>query len=112
MDKTQQRCDAGDPTHSTDMVPTNIEGLDAILLGGFRREGVYLIQGDPGSGKTTLALQFVQGRVQAGESCLYVSLTETRQDLENTCRSHGWSLDGLQLLDLTRSLSDSAEGSV
>jgi circadian clock protein KaiC len=57
-------------------------------------------------------LQFVQGRLRAGETCLYVSLTETRQDLENTCSSHGWSLDGLQLLDLTRSLSDSAEASV
>src|SRR5688572_20383116 len=55
-------------------VPTNIEGLDNILLGGFLREGFCLVQGDPGSGKTTLALQFVQGRAKARERCLYISL--------------------------------------
>jgi circadian clock protein KaiC len=97
---------------SDDLVSTNIEGLDNILLGGFRREGFYLIQGDPGSGKTTLALQFLQGRLQAGERCLYVSLTESRRDLENTCRSHGWSLDGVELVDLTRALDDQNQPSV
>jgi circadian clock protein KaiC len=84
-------------------IPTGIEGLDDVLLGGYLRAGFYLIQGDPGSGKTTLALQFLQARLAAGESCLYVSLTETRLDLENACRSHGWSIAGLELRDLTRS---------
>lgn len=96
----------------TTTVPTNVEGLDNILLGGFRRGGFYLVQGDPGSGKTTLALQFIHGRVSAGERCLYVSLTESRADLENTCRSHGWSLDGIELSDLTRSLNDATQASV
>jgi circadian clock protein KaiC len=82
---------------------TSVEGLDNVLLGGFLRGGFYLIQGDPGSGKTTLALQFIQGRLRAGDRCLYVSLTESRRDIENTCRSHGWSLDGLELQDLTSS---------
>src|SRR5215475_4015454 len=102
------------PSVANDMVHTGIEGLDQVLLGGFLRAGFYLLQGDPGSGKTTLALQFVQTRLKAGERCLYVSLTETRADLENTCRSHGWSLDGLDLLDLTRSatLATRSEASV
>lgn len=85
---------------------TGVGGLDDVLLGGLLRAGFYLVQGDPGSGKTTLALQFVQARLKAGERCLYVSLTESRADLENTCRSHGWSLEGLELRDLTRSGSD------
>lgn len=89
-------------------VPTGIPGLDNILLGGIMRCGFYLIQGDPGSGKTTLALQYVRGRVAAGDRCLYVSLTESRHDLENTCRSHGWTLDGLEMCDLTRSSSNLA----
>jgi circadian clock protein KaiC len=94
------------------MVSTNVGGLDNVLMGGFRREGFYLVQGDPGSGKTTLALQFLQGRIRAGERCLYVSLTESRADIENTCRSHGWSIDGIGLLDLTRSLNDATQASV
>ncbi|HEY3496758.1 MAG TPA: ATPase domain-containing protein, partial [Polyangiaceae bacterium] len=80
---------------------TNIEGLDNVLMGGFLDQGFYLVQGDPGSGKTTLALQFVHGRLKAGRRCLYISLTESRRDLERTCRSHGWSLDGLELRDMT-----------
>jgi circadian clock protein KaiC len=101
-----------DSTRTDQTVSTNVQGLDNVLMGGFRREGFYLIQGDPGSGKTTLALQFVQGRVRAGERCLYVSLTESRADIESTCRSHGWSLDGVVLVDLTRSLNDASQASV
>jgi circadian clock protein KaiC len=98
-----------------DRIPTGVVGLDAVLLGGLVREGFYLVQGDPGSGKTTLALQFVRGRIAAGESCLYITLTESRADLDNASRSHGWSLDGIELCDLTRSaanLSGEPESSV
>lgn len=91
-----------------DRVPTGVPGLDYVLLGGFVRDGFYLLQGDPGSGKTTVALQFARGRVAAGESCLYVSLTESRRDLENAARSHGWSLDGIAFCDLTRSAANLA----
>src|SRR5689334_15777538 len=90
------------------LVPTGVPGLDHVLMGGFLRGGFYLAQGDPGSGKTTLALQFVLGRKQAGEQCLYITLTESRKDLENTCRSHGWVLDGLEICDLSRSAANIA----
>src|SRR4051812_38179961 len=82
-------------------VTTGVEGLDHVLMGGFLREGFYLLQADPGSGKTTVALQYVLGRVRDGEPCLYVTLTESRADLEDACESHGWSLDGLDICDLT-----------
>lgn len=82
-------------------VTTGVEGLDHVLMGGFLREGFYLLQADPGSGKTTVALQYVLGRVRDGERCLYVTLTESRADLEDACESHGWSLEGLEICDLT-----------
>ncbi|HKQ38081.1 MAG TPA: ATPase domain-containing protein, partial [Verrucomicrobiae bacterium] len=84
-------------------IKTEVQGLDEVLIGGFALGGFYLVQGDPGSGKTTLALQYIRGRVRAGDRCLYVSLTETRKDLEKACASHGWNLDGIELLDLSRS---------
>lgn len=96
-------------------VSTNVPGLDDILMGGFLRGGFYLLQGDPGSGKTTLALQFVLGRIAAGEKCLYITLTETRSDLENACFSHGWTMEGLEICDLTGSaanLTGESEASV
>lgn len=80
-----------------------MRGLDTILHGGFIRGGFNLLQGEPGSGKTTLALQFSLSRHRAGERCLYVTLTESLADLDGTCRSHGWSLEGLVMQDLTAS---------
>ena len=70
-------------------------------MGGLLREGFYLLQADPGSGKTTVALQYVMGRIKAGEPCLYVTLTESLADLEDACDSHGWSIDGVEVCDLT-----------
>src|SRR5690242_16820688 len=82
-------------------VTTGDAGLDHVLHGGMQRGAAYLVQGDPGAGKTTLALQYVQAQLRRGEPCLYVTLTESRRDLENTCRSHGWAIESLELLDLT-----------
>lgn len=91
---------------ATARIPTGIPGLDDILLGGLVPGGFYLVQGDPGSGKTTLALQFVLGRLRAGEPCLYITLTETRRDLESACASHGWSCSGIEICDLTKSAAN------
>ena len=80
---------------------TGVEGLDGILAGGLPRECMYLIQGDPGSGKTTLALQFLLEGARQGESGFYITLSETKQELEKVARSHGWSLEGIPLLELS-----------
>src|SRR5262245_55444142 len=89
-------------------VTTGVPGMDHVLMGGYLRRGFYLVQGDPGSGKTTLALQFVRGRIAAGEKCLYITLTESLEDLENACGSHGWHLGDLEICDLTDSAANLA----
>jgi circadian clock protein KaiC len=89
-----------DPHVNGASVATGIEGLDNILGGGFTPNRIYLIEGDPGSGKTTLALQYlIEGR-RDGEMGMYVSLSETKEELEGVARSHGWSLDGIHCHEL------------
>ena len=74
---------------------TGTNGLDHILGGGFPPHALYLLQGDPGVGKTTLAVQFLLAGSRKGESCLYVTFSETREELFAVARSHGWSLEGI-----------------
>src|SRR5580765_507142 len=81
--------------------PSGIPGLDDILAGGLPSNCFYLIQGDPGSGKTTLALQFLLEGVRRGESVFYITLSETRAELLQVADSHGWSLDQIPLLELS-----------
>jgi len=76
-------------------IATGIEGLDKILHGGFTADRLYLIEGMPGSGKTTLAFQFLLEGVRRGEQVLYLTLSETRSEVEGVAASHGWSLDGM-----------------
>jgi len=80
---------------------SGIEGLDDILSGGFPRNCFYLVQGDPGSGKTTLALQFLLEGVRREEKVFYITLSETSEELHKVAASHGWSLDGIPLLELS-----------
>ena len=82
---------------------TGIAGLDEVLHGGFARNRLYLIDGDPGAGKTTLALQYLQEGIRAGERGLYVTLSETREELAAVAESHGWSLDGFEIIELVAS---------
>ena len=90
------------PTPTTDQrCWTGIEGLDSILDGGLPSACFYLIQGDPGSGKTTLAMQFLLEGIRRGEKTLYITLSETKEELLKVARSHGWSLDGISLLELS-----------
>src|SRR5919197_5850718 len=82
-------------------IPTGVDGLDDILSGGLPRHRIHLVEGDPGTGKTTLALQFLLEGAKLGESGLYVTLSETKEELIAVARSHGWSLDALTICELT-----------
>ena len=72
---------------------SGISGLDDILSGGFSREHVFLVEGAPGTGKTTVALQFLLEGARVGEKCLYITLSETERELRAGAASHGWTLD-------------------
>ncbi|WP_437874344.1 ATPase domain-containing protein [Sorangium sp. So ce513] len=86
---------------------SGIHGLDEILRGGFPRGEMHIVQGAPGTGKTTLALQFLLAGESVGESGLYVTLAQTKRELQAIARSHGWSLEGVVLHEL--SLDEIAE---
>lgn len=84
-----------------DRAATGVAGLDQILRGGLPRNRVYLLEGDPGVGKTTLALNFLLEGVKQGESSLYVTLSETEEEVREIADSHGWSLDKVTLFELS-----------
>jgi circadian clock protein KaiC len=94
---------------------TGIAGLDDILRGGFPPNRVYLIQGDPGSGKTTLGLQFLLEGVRRGEKSLYISLSESKDEVLSVARSHGWTLQGIDMFEMQvgqQEYSDAAENTL
>jgi circadian clock protein KaiC len=80
---------------------TGVAGLDDILSGGFMPHRLYLVDGDPGAGKTTLALQYLIEGAKQGERCLYITLSETKEELLAGALSHGWSLEGVDIIELT-----------
>ncbi|HEX9985164.1 MAG TPA: ATPase domain-containing protein [Thermoanaerobaculia bacterium] len=84
---------------SDGVASTGITGLDEILGGGFPKHHVYLLQGDPGAGKTTLSLQFLLEGARKGEKGLYITLSESRKELHAVARSHGWSLDDITIFE-------------
>src|SRR5438309_9167887 len=82
------------------LVATGIPGLDDILAGGFTPNRIYLVEGNPGSGKTTLALRWLLEGERLGEKGIYVTLSETKVELADVAKSHGWSLAGMNILEL------------
>jgi circadian clock protein KaiC len=91
----------GGSDSSGELCPTGIQGLDEILGGGLPRHRLYLVEGDPGVGKTTLALQFLLEGAREGEKCLYITLSESKEEIEQVARSHGFSLDALHIVELS-----------
>jgi circadian clock protein KaiC len=80
---------------------TGIAGLDDILAGGLPCHRLYLIEGRPGTGKTTIALEFLRDGVKRGERVLYITLSETLEELQEVAASHGWNLEGIEVLELS-----------
>jgi circadian clock protein KaiC len=85
---------------TTGFLSTGIPGLDLILSGGLTRDRLYLVEGEPGTGKTTLAMQFLNEGVRLGESVVYITLAETSVELHAVARSHGWSMEGVHLHEI------------
>jgi circadian clock protein KaiC len=79
---------------------TGIPGFDEVLAGGLIAQRMYLLDGNPGAGKTTFAMQFLMQGVREGEKCLYITLSETVQELRAAASSHDWSLDGIDIVEL------------
>jgi len=84
---------------------TGVAGLDDVLRGGLTRDRLFLLEGSPGAGKTTLALQFLIEGARCGESVLYITLSETEVELKAVAAAHGWSLDGVSIHEVLPSES-------
>lgn len=87
-------------TGSEARISTGVSGLDDVLCGGLTPSRLYLLEGTPGTGKTTMALQFLREGTARGERTLYVTLSETAEELLAAARTHGWSLDGIEVYEL------------
>lgn len=104
MNKKEIAADARKkPQANSERLATGSEGFDRVLEGGFPANRLYLVEGDPGTGKTTLALRFLLEGAARGEPVLYVTLSETKEELEASAASHGWSLDALNIYELVPS---------
>jgi circadian clock protein KaiC len=88
------------PQKTQQRVSTGSEGLDDILGGGLDADRMYLIEGRPGSGKTTIAMQFLLAGRRLGERVLYITMSETARELELVAERHGWSLEGVDVFEL------------
>ena len=88
------------PEGSEALLKTGVSGLDDVLGGGLAAHRLYLLEGAPGAGKTTVALQFLRDGAARGEPVLYVTLSESIEELQGVARSHGWDLSAVQVREL------------
>lgn len=88
------------PDNSEQRLSTGVEGLDDILNGGIPRGHLYMVEGDPGTGKTTLALQFLLEGARLKERGIYVTLSESKLELEQVARSHGWDISNVSIYEM------------
>src|SRR4030095_56662 len=86
---------------NTDFASTGIAGLDQVLGGGLPRNRLYLVEGDPGSGKTTVGLQFLLHGMKRGQKVLSLTLSETKSELIAVAASHGWELGDMAIYELS-----------
>ncbi|MEK6553661.1 MAG: ATPase domain-containing protein, partial [Bdellovibrionota bacterium] len=86
---------------SISQCPTGVPGLDDVLKGGLPCNNLYLLQGKPGTGKTTLALQFLMEGRRLGEKTLYITFSETKDELDAVAQSHDWDLEGIHILEIS-----------
>jgi circadian clock protein KaiC len=86
--------------HARPQISSGVPGLDDVLGGGLTPARLYLVEGTPGAGKTTLALQFLREGVRNGESVLYITLSETETELQGVAESHDWDLAGVHMREL------------
>ncbi len=86
---------------TSEFSPTGVPGLDEILRGGLPKNQLFLLQGKPGTGKTTLAMQFLLEGARRGERVLYITFSETKAELDAVARSHGWDLSPIHVLELS-----------
>jgi circadian clock protein KaiC len=102
MKEAKKRKKASEAPHdsATDRASTGVAGLDYLLRGGLPCHRIHLIEGHPGAGKTTLGLQFLLEGVKRGESCMYITLSETTDELQANAKSHGWDLSGIHMQEL------------
>ena len=88
------------PSPSSERVTTGIAGLDEVLGGGLPKGHIYLVEGESGAGKSTIGLHFVLEGRRLGERTLWITMSETERELHDAAKSHGWALDGIDILNL------------
>jgi circadian clock protein KaiC len=100
------------PVEQTDLASTGVPGLDDVLAGGLPTRRLHLLQGSPGAGKTTVALQFLREGVRLGERSLYVSMSESQEEMESVAAAHGWSLGGIDIFEAAEDATTEAENTL
>ena len=89
-----------DPREEAGPVSSGLPALDYILRGGYAENRIHLVEGEPGAGKTTVGLQFLLEGRRHGEGCLYITLSEGRDELMHVASTHGWDMDGIEIFEL------------